>query len=53
MIHKGRGDSDMKEIEIEGHKKKEGVVCYKLENVKSRMFSRRDGIRLISLTKEN
>jgi len=43
----------MKEIEVEGDKEKEGVVFHKLEDVKSQMFFHRDGISLISLTREN
>jgi hypothetical protein len=52
IIDKGQGDSDMREIEIEVIKKRRESSAHKLEDVKSEMFFRRDGIRLISLTKE-
>jgi len=52
IINKGQGDSDTKEIEVEGDKERGGVFCHKLEDVKSQIFFRRDGIRLISLSKE-
>ena len=52
IINKDQGDSDMREIEVGGIKKRRESSVHELEDVKSQVFFRRDGTKLISLSKE-